>query len=162
MKQKKMVLEYEEYDRREELGGQDRALLESADKAARRSYSPYSHFRVGAAILLDNGEIVEGSNQENAAYPSGLCAERVALFYASSKFPDVPVRAIALTAGSEDFELQGPVTPCGSCRQVIAESQVRQEMKIRIIMSGPNGRVIVANGIENLLPFLFHLDELKR
>lgn len=162
MKQKQLVIGYEEYDNSAELVERDRILLDRAKEASARSYSPYSKFSVGAAVLLANGDIVDGSNQENAAYPSGLCAERVALFYAASKYPGQDIEAIAITAVPENFTLKEPVTPCGSCRQVIAESESQQSNPIRIIMSDGNDKVIVINGIRNLLPLLFHLDELKR
>ena len=111
---------------------------------------------------MKNGNIFTGNNQENVAYPSGLCAERVALFYAQSQNPEVPVEAIAISARSSDFALNEPVTPCGSCRQVIAEYENLYNTPVRIIMGGHNGKVRVVNGIENLLPMLFYLEELKK
>jgi len=152
----------EEYAGCEELNASDRVLLEQASKASETSYSPYSSFQVGAAVRLANDETISGSNQENAAYPSGLCAERVALFYAQAKFPDVPVTSIAIYARSKEFKLDKPVTPCGSCRQVMAEYENRHSHKIRVIMGNGDGLVQVIEGIENLLPLMFMLEKLKK
>ncbi|MDR1680381.1 MAG: cytidine deaminase [Prevotellaceae bacterium] len=137
-----------------ELEAVDAALLQAATQAMQHAYAPYSHFRVGAAALLDNGETVCGNNQENAAYPSGLCAERVALFYAGARFPGVPVRAIAISAGLDGHENAEPVYPCGSCRQVLRECEMRSGKPIRIIM-GSAQKVCIVNGIEALLPLSF-------
>ena len=152
----------EEFHSKEELSPSDRKLMELAMLASETSYSPYSSFQVGAAVRLENKEIISGSNQENAAYPSGLCAERVALFYAQAKFPDVPVEAIAIFASSKEFTLDQPVTPCGSCRQVMAEYENRHKRKIRVIMGNKNGHVRIIEGIESLLPLMFILDKLKK
>jgi cytidine deaminase len=152
----------EEFNSAEELNVPDRILLEQASKASETSYSPYSSFQVGAAVRLANDEIISGSNQENAAYPSGLCAERVALFYAQAKFPDVPVLAIAIYARSQEFKLDKPITPCGSCRQVMAEYENRHRHKMRVVMGNGDGLVQVITGIENLLPLMFMLEKLKK
>jgi len=112
------TVEYFEYKNITELNPEDRILLSHAEQSVETAYAPYSGFSVGSAVFLENNEIVSGSNQENVAYPAGLCAERVALFYASAKYPDVPVKAIAIAARSADFDISKPVTPCGSCRQV--------------------------------------------
>jgi cytidine deaminase len=151
-----------EYESREELGNEDNKLLQKAVDAVKKSYAPYSAFHVGAAVLLENGEIVTGNNQENAAYPSGLCAERVALFYASSVYPDVPVKAIAITAKAENFTIDEPVAPCGACRQVMAETENRFKRKLRVIMMGEKGVIQIVEGMENLLPSAFHAEELKK
>jgi len=119
--QRKIIIALEEFHSLEELKMSDRELLVEAKLASDTSYSPYSSFQVGAAVRLANGKIFRGSNQENAAYPSGICAERVVLFYAQSEFPDLPVDAIAIFAKSSEFKLDQPITPCGSCRQVMAE-----------------------------------------
>ena len=137
-------------------------LIDTANNAKKSAYAPYSGFKVGAAALLENGEIITGNNQENAAYPSGLCAERVALFYASSKHPDVAVKTIAISANTENFELHGPVAPCGSCRQVMAETENRFHNKLRIIMKGISGKIYLVEGVNNLLPWMFIADELKK
>ena len=155
-------IKIEEFNSPEELTDKDRELLELAVSATETSYSPYSGFRVGAALRLTNGELLSGSNQENAAYPSGLCAERVVLFYAQAKYPDVGAEAIALYAISDDFRLERPVTPCGSCRQVMAEHENRYKSKIRVIMGGTNGLVQITEGIENLLPLMFMIEKLKK
>jgi cytidine deaminase len=162
MKIQNIVLQYEDYESEEELKAEDRGLLQAAVKSTMAAYAPYSHFKVGAAVRLKNGSIFTGNNQENIAYPSGLCAERVALFYAQSQNPDIAVDAIAVSARSSDFEIDQPVTPCGSCRQVIAEYENLHKNPIRIIMGGHEGQVRVVNGIENLLPMLFYLEELKK
>lgn len=160
--ERSITIKIEEYNSPAELGAADRELLDLAVKATETSYSPYSSFSVGAAVRLTNGELLSASNQENAAYPSGLCAERVVLFYAQSKFPDVAAEDIAVYAKSDDFRLTQPVTPCGACRQVMAEHENRHGNKIRVIMGGANGFVQITEGIENLLPLMFQLDQLKK
>ena len=162
MKIKKIEIHIEEFSGGEPLQEADQQLLTAAQKAISSSYAPYSGFHVGAAVHLSNGKVVSGNNQENAAYPSGLCAERVALFYASSQYPEAGVEAIAISAGADNFKVDYPVTPCGACRQVIAEIQNRQQKKIRINMHGQNGFTQVVNGIENLLPLMFKEEKLKR
>jgi cytidine deaminase len=152
----------EEFSSFEELNRKDLELLQEATKAAETSYSPYSSFSVGAAVRLANGQVFKGSNQENAAYPSGMCAERVALFYAQAACPDVPAESIAIFASSSEFKLEQPVTPCGSCRQVIAENESRHHSKIRIIMGNNNSHVQIVEGIESLLPLMFMLEKLKK
>ncbi len=155
-------IKIEEFNSADELNPADKALLDKAIEATNTSYSPYSSFRVGAAVRLANGRIFPGSNQENAAYPSGLCAERVALFYAQSEFPNVAAEAIAIYAKSDEFRLDKPVSPCGSCRQVMAEHESRHGKKIRVIMGGANGFVQITEGVEQLLPLMFQLDKLKK
>jgi len=159
---RKIQIQIEEYDDAGSLGKADLSLLTHAQKALSGSYAPYSEFHVGAAVLLENGKIIQGSNQENAAYPSGLCAERVAIFHAQSIYPDVKVKAIAITAEAEHFITKSPVTPCGACRQVIAETENRQNGKIRIIMKGQEGIIQAVNGIEHLLPLVFQEEKLKK
>ncbi len=143
------------------LQAEDRELLAKAKKAVKSAYAPYSNFHVGAAILLQNGKIVTGNNQENAAYPSGLCAERVALFYANANYPNVGVKTIAVSVASAHQIINEPVSPCGACRQVIAEYENLFESPIRIIMSGETGKIFVSESIENLLPFMFNKKHLK-
>ena len=162
MEIKKITLLIEEYDSREELGPADKELLYKAIDASRNAYAPYSSFKVGAAVQLEDGQIFTGNNQENAAYPSGLCAERAAIFYAQAQFPAIPVKAIAIYALPSDFSLKEPVTPCGACRQVMAEYEHRHENEIRIIMGNGNGKVQIVNGVKNLLPLMFYLEELKK
>jgi cytidine deaminase len=136
-------------------------LLIEARHAAQKSYSPYSNFKVGCAVKLQNNEIVTGSNQENIAYPSGLCAERVAIFYAGSKFPDIPVTHMAVTALSDKIKIDKPVMCCGACLQSISEYEVRFSQPITMILQGESGDIYVAEGTRTFMPFQFFVDELK-
>jgi cytidine deaminase len=139
----------------EELTPNEQHLLQLAIEATGRSYAPYSKFCVGAAVRLDNGIELDGSNQENAAYPSGLCAERTALFYAGAQYPDVPVRMLAIAARGTDGELtEEPTGPCGACRQVIIESETRADSPIRILLYSKK-YVYVIDGIRPLMPLTF-------
>lgn len=140
----------------EELDVQESGLMQAAIEAARQAYAVYSHFHVGAAARLSNGEIVIGSNQENAAYPSGMCAERTALFYAGAKYPDAVVESLAIVALS-DGELRPGISPCGACRQVLLETEQRGGASIRILLCGKE-RVIIIPSAKDLLPFCFQLD----
>lgn len=144
----------------EELTPEEKQLVEVARQATFRSYSPYSHFSVGASVLLANGVILSGSNQENAAYPSGLCAERTVLFYANSQYPNQPITMMAIAARSEKGFTEIPITPCGACRQVLAETERRFEQSIRILLYGETETIII-DGVKDLLPFLFDEDILK-
>ena len=159
MNKKSITIPYIEYDSDEELDEKDRELLNAAKEATKRSYAPYSGFCVGAALRLSNGEIISASNQENAAYPSGLCAERVAIFFANSKYPDVAVESLAVTAAVDANICEEPTYPCGACRQVLAESEKRFGKRIRIITGGEKVIQII-DGISGLLPFAF--DNLPR
>ena len=139
----------------EELTDAEKHLIELAIEATGRSYAPYSHFRVGAAVRLANGVEILGCNQENAAYPSGLCAERTALFAAGAQYPDEPVEMLAIAARGTDGELTDePTGPCGSCRQVIIESETRSHGRIKILLYGRRC-VYVINGIGQLMPLSF-------
>lgn len=139
----------------EELNAEDQHLIEQAIEATGRSYAPYSHFRVGAALLLNNGVEVVGCNQENAAFPACLCAERTAIFSAGAQYPDVPVKTLAIAARKPDGELQDePVSPCGTCRQVIIETETRFGQPVRILLYGRN-RVYVIDSIKDLMPLSF-------
>jgi len=151
---------FEEYDTLEELNNTDRQLCLEAVKATANSHSPYSKFRVGVAMLLQSGKVIYASNQENVAYPSGLCAERVALFHWGANHPDDPIEAMAITAYTDEFELLKPVTSCGSCLQVLAEYEKKQEQRIKVILYCQKGPIWVIKGIENQLPFLFFEDRL--
>jgi cytidine deaminase len=162
MKVNKFSFEFEEYDSIDELSRGEVELMQQAVKAAENAYAPYSHFKVGAALKLSNGKIVLGNNQENVAYPSGLCAERVAFFHANAIYPDASIEVVAITARTQDFEIDEPVTPCGSCRQVMSESESRQDEKIRVLLMGQSGRVFAINSVENLLPFVFRAEGLKK
>lgn len=143
----------------EELSQAEKELVLTAKEATNRSYAPYSKFRVGAALLLANGEIVTGNNQENAAYPSGLCAERVTLMYANSQYPDVPVVTMALAAQNDHGFTTHEVSPCGACRQVILESELRYSQPIRILMYATN-HIYIVDSIKALLPLCFDKEQL--
>lgn len=145
----------------EELEEKDRKLVEEAKNATKRSYTPYSNFNVGAAAELENGIIITGTNQENAAYPSGICAERTTLFYANSKYPNIPVKSLAIAANTKNEFTEFPTSPCGACRQVILETEKRYNKKIKIILYGSK-KTFVINGIEELLPLSFGADDLNR
>ncbi len=153
---------YEVYDSSDELSGEDQMLLTEAINATASAYAPYSNFHVGAAVLMDNGVVVRGSNQENAAYPSGLCAERVALFSAGAQYPGMAIKAIAITAQFNDSMKLLSVSPCGDCRQVMAEYEHRFSTNIHLIMTGENGKVVVVPNIKTLLPLMFNSDSLKK
>ncbi|MDR0582498.1 MAG: cytidine deaminase [Prevotellaceae bacterium] len=154
MEEKKIEITLYEAGGVNELTSEDAALLEKAAEATRSSYAPYSQFHVGAAVLLDNGEIICGSNQENAAYPSGLCAERVALFYATSKFSQVAIRTIAIYAMANGKANPDPVYPCGACRQVLLECENRSGQPIKVIM-GSAQKIQMVHTISDLLPLAF-------
>lgn len=161
MKKIKIAFELSVYTSREELESEDAALLEIAIGARKRAYSPYSNFEVGAAILLANGEIVEGNNQENACYPAGLCAERVAIFYASSHYPGVPIKTIVISATSKINPTDRPAAPCGNCRQAISEYETRQDSPIAIVMSGESGEVLKCQSVLDILPLAFNSSFLR-
>jgi cytidine deaminase len=139
-----------------ELDSTEKNLVDAAKEAVSRAYVPYSHFHVGAAVLLANGEIVTGNNQENASYPMGLCAERTALFYANSRYPDAAVDTIAIAAFTEGDFLDEPITPCGGCRQVILEAQNRYRHPVKIILYGKK-QIYLIDKISDLLPLSFTL-----
>jgi cytidine deaminase len=142
-----------------ELEPEIQVLINKAKEQVENAYAPYSNFKVGASVLLENGALFVGSNQENAAYPSGLCAERVALFYANAQFPDVPVRAMAIAAWSGNAYVANPITPCGSCRQVILESENRFDNDIAIYMYGSECIYHIENAA-SLLPLRFEKKSL--
>lgn len=137
-----------------ELEPEIQVLINKAKEQLKKAYAPYSDFKVGAAVLLENGALFIGSNQENAAYPSGLCAERVALFYANAQFPDVAVRAIAIAAFSGDSYVRSPITPCGSCRQSMLEAETRFNNNIDVYMYGTE-YIYHVESIAELLPLRF-------
>ncbi len=143
------------YDNFNELPSDIAFLMEKAIKSRKNAYAPYSNFSVGAAILLDNNQIVTGNNQENASYPSGLCAERTAIYYAGAQFPDAKILKMALTAGSRINQTITPIPPCGACRQAISEYEVKQESPIEIYFMGETGKVVKSNSLANLLPLGF-------
>lgn len=150
-------LNFESYGSWDELDVTDARLLQAALDSASKAYAPYSRFRVGAAILLEDGSVVCGNNQENASYPQGMCAERVALFSASAQFPEKRINALALVAESSEM----PLSPCGGCRQVLLEYEQRQNSPIRLLMGAANGSVIVLQEAADLLPFSFSKENLN-
>lgn len=139
----------------DELMPEDKEVVDAARAATANSYAVYSKFNVGAAVRLEGGIIVKGSNQENAAYPSGLCAERTTLFWANSQYPDRAVLTLAIAARTENGELAMPIPPCGACRQVILETEKRYNRTIRIILYGTRECYVVEDGIKALLPLTF-------
>ena len=145
-----------------ELSPEEQALIKNAKSSFKNAYAPYSGFLVGASILLENGEVINGSNQENVAYPSGLCAERVALFYTGSQYPQIAIKTIAVSALSKTFDITDVVSPCGACRQVMAEYQQKQNSEIRILLHSPNDDVFITNSVQDLLPFMFKSPYLKK
>ena len=155
MKEISITSSFSEYDSLDELPEDVQNLMGQAVEIRKKAYAPYSQFRVGAALLLDNGKIVLGSNQENAAYPSGLCAERVAIFYAGSVYPEAKILKIAITAASDTNQTKAPIPPCGSCRQSIAEYEIKQETPIEIYFMGEIGSIYRSASLKNLLPFMF-------
>ena len=138
-----------------ELSDPDQKLLSAANAAMERAYAPYSNFQVGASLLLKSGVVIEGNNQENIAYPSGLCAERVALFYAGANHPNDPIIKICIVAQGDLMPDGALLSPCGSCRQVLLESETRQEEPIEVILMQRSGEIIVLDSAQNLLPFGF-------
>lgn len=155
MRKKQLNIEYREYLTENELPDHETELLSRAAQAAHGAYSPYSGFNVGAAVELDNGEIITASNQENAAYPSGLCAERVAIFYAHARYPDAAIKSVAVTALQEGITCEMPTLPCGACRQVMAESELRSGKPIKIVTGGSKVTMVM-DSVEGLLPFPFN------
>ena len=141
--------------RYEELSSDDRMLVDAAREATARSYAPYSGFSVGAAVRLANGEVVTGNNQENAAYPSGLCAERTTLFWANARYPDAAVEAMAIAARNANGELPVPIPPCGACRQVMLEVEQRHQQPMRLLLYGAEAVCLVEEGVGALLPLAF-------
>ena len=155
MKNIKIEINLKEFDAVSELPVSIQKLMNKAHEAREKAYAPYSRFKVGAALQLKSGEIVTGNNQENAAYPSGLCAERVAIFHAGSQHPDATFVSMAITAKSLNHVLSSPIAPCGACRQVLAEYEVKQDPSIEIYFMGETGKIIKANSVKDLLPLIF-------
>jgi len=158
---KEIKIAFEDYQSVDELQPADKALCLEAVKALATSHSPYSKFRVGVAMRLQSGKILYASNQENVAYPSGLCAERVALFHWGANHSDDPIQSIAITAHTDSFELIKPITPCGACLQVLAEYENMQDKAIDVMLYCQKGQVWKTNGIQSFLPFLFFEDRLQ-
>ena len=158
MAEVKITIDYEEFSSVSEMEPKDQELVKVAIEAQKGSYSPYSHFQVGAALLLDNGIVVKGANQENAAYPSGLCAERSAMFWAGANYPDVPMNTLAIAGADHGVLCESPASPCGACRQVMAEYQKKHGKPMKIILVGSK-RIRKFKCVDDLLPFIF--DSLK-
>lgn len=155
MKKLTFTTEFDCYDSIEKLPKDIQILMEQAIAVRKKAYAPYSKFRVGTALLLDNDKIVLGSNQENAAYPSGLCAERVAVFQAGTLYPEAKILKMAITAASDSNKTKEPIPPCGACRQSIAEYEIKQETPIEIYFMGEIGSIYKSASLKNLLPFMF-------
>ena len=162
MIRKEIKIEYKEYENISELQETDQELLIKAIEISDKAYAPYSNYHVGAAILLGNGKIITANNQENVAYPSGLCAERVAIYYASSQYPEEEILAIAITANAKNFSIKSPVAPCGACRQVLSEYETRQQNSIRLLLMSQTGKIQIIKSVKDILPLMFHAEELKR
>lgn len=162
MGKKSISINFDEYASIAELNSQDQHLCREAEKAMKNSHSPYSGFRVGVAVQLESGRIVYGSNQENVAYPSGLCAERVALFMIGTTYPDDKILTMAITAQTDQFLIENPVTSCGACLQVMAEYEKKQAHPIDVLFYCLNGAIIRTSGIKSLLPFAFEETRLKK
>ncbi len=160
MKKEDYKFTFEVYESIDELSEADASLLQRARKVTQNAYAPYSHFRVGAVARFTNGEIVTGSNQENASFPVGLCAERVLLASAASLFPEVPIEAIAISYNNENGDSKHPITPCGICRQSLLEYETRVKQPMRIILGGLEGKVYVIEKAAMLLPLSFSAEAL--
>jgi len=161
MKSINLNISFDQYNNIEELNEKDRLLCELAEQALATSHSPYSKFKVGTAIRLASGESILGSNQENVAYPSGLCAERVALFTIGSSRPDAVIESMAITAQTDAFEILKPVTSCGGCLQVMVEFERKQNSPIEVIFYCLNGEILKVNSVKSLLPFAFVEERLE-
>ena len=155
-----ITTDFEVFESIQELPNEIQNLMQEAVAIRKTAYAPYSNFKVGAAILLDNGKIILGSNQENAAYPSGLCAERVAIFYAGSTFPNAKIVKMFITASPQDRDLEEPIPPCGSCRQAIAEYEFKQDAPIAIFFMGAKGDIYKSDSLKNILPLVFDKNHL--
>ncbi|HIE16082.1 MAG TPA: cytidine deaminase [Bacteroidales bacterium] len=161
MKQHKINISFKEFDSQANFSAEEKKTIDAAHKSLKKAYAPYSHFHVGAAVLLENGKIITGNNQENAAFPSGLCAERVALFSANAQYPDMPVKLLVVVAGQKDILTYEPASPCGSCRQVMLETEIRFKHAIKIILVGQS-KIYVLDSVKDLLPLSFDPDLLDQ
>ena len=155
MKKVKIESTFEVYDTVEELANPIQVLIQKASEARKKAYAPYSKFLVGAALELENGELISGNNQENASYPSGLCAERTAVYYAGSKFPNQKILRMAIVAGSTINPTTKPIPPCGACRQALLEYEVKQHTPMELYFMGTSGQVAASKSVENILPWIF-------
>lgn len=157
MKELSLHLNYQWYEKESQLSAEDNELLRHARESMSKAYSPYSGFSVGAAARLSDGKIVAASNQENGAYPSGLCAERVTLFFANSQYPNLAVDTIAIVARDKNDAFDDIISPCGACRQVMSEKEKNQNSPMRIILASSKGDGYIINDVQTLLPFSFSL-----
>ncbi len=159
MKKRDISVSVDIYESRGEMPEEYRNLVSEATAAAKSAYAPYSGFSVGAAVLMENGEVITGSNQENAAYPSGLCAERVAVFYAKAKYPNVAINQLAIIALKDDEIVDSPAAPCGACRQVLIEYEEQQNSPLRLLLAGKHETLNIDSS-SDLLPLSFGSKEL--
>lgn len=162
MKNIEVKVQLKQYESEQEMNIEDLSLLLKAREALSYSYSPYSNFKVGAAALLRNGEIILGSNQENASFPAGICAERSAICNAAHQFKGIPLIKMAITVFTDDFEVSSPIAPCGVCRQVLLETELQQEQEIEIILQGSKGKIYTLPSARSLLPIYFFEKGLKK
>lgn len=160
MKEKKYEFEYEVYDDISELNEKDAWLLREARSVTEQAYAPYSNFQVGAVAILENGDVVAGTNQENASYPVGICAERVLLGSVATLHPKVPIQSIAISYNSAAVKSDHPISPCGMCRQALLEYETRLDKPIRLILGGQEGKIFIVKTASLLLPFAFTSTEL--
>ena len=160
MKEQKFEFEYEVYNDISELKKEDADLLAKARAVTKQAYAPYSNFFVGATAKLNNGEFVSGTNQENASYPVGICAERVLLGNAATLYPGVSIDTMAISYDSKEVKSDHPITPCGMCRQSLLEYETRTDQPIRLILAGQEGNIYIIKTIQFLLPFAFNSSEL--
>ncbi|MEO6611346.1 MAG: cytidine deaminase [Chitinophagaceae bacterium] len=160
MKENKYEFQYEVYNDINELEEKDAWLLTEARTVTEHAYAPYSNFHVGAVAILENGEVVAGTNQENASYPVGICAERVLLGSVATLHPKVPIKTIAISYNSKETKSDHPISPCGMCRQSLLEYETRTKNPIRLILSGQEGKVFIIKTASFLLPFAFTSEEL--
>jgi len=161
MKQNQIKIRYNTYQF-EELSESYKNLMYQSIAAQNNAYAPYSEFKVGAAILLEDSTIFIGNNQENAAYPSGLCAERVAIFACSAQNPNIKIKVIAISANSDKIDINTVLAPCGSCRQAMYEYELKQNTPIKVLLKGVDNEVVEFLCVEDLLPFVFKCDGLKK
>lgn len=162
MENRSINISYQLFASKEELSDENAMLIQRAEEALENAYAVYSKFHVGAALLLDNGEIVTGNNQENIAYPSSLCAERVALYYCKAHYPNAVVKKIAIMARSEKGDLLEAISPCGACRQVMSEYERVQEEEMKVILKGEGKSIMVFNSVADLLPLSFNTKVLGK
>lgn len=161
MNKKVLSTEWEVISSSQDLSQEEQELLNAAKEAVNNAYAPYSQFSVGAALRIEDGTIIKGNNQENAAYPSGLCAERVAFFWAGANYPGKKITTVAITAKSDIVKTDHPITPCGACRQSMLEYELNQKSDITIIMQGSSGLIYRMIGVKQLLPLYFNEDGLR-